>query len=533
MYRTGDLVRWRPDGQLEFLGRADQPGQDPRIPDRAGRDRVGSARRPDVRAAAVVVREDRPGERRLVGYASRGREPDSTRTDPRGPRRGSCPTTWCRRPFVVLDRLPLSPSGKLDRAALPAPECGQRCPAREPATPAEEALLGLVRELLGTDEISLDDDFFDVGGDSIVSLQLVSRARHSAARATPGTCSTAAHRRRASPRCARTRRRRRRTAPAGRRPADTGHAGPAATGARPRACPPTASASGCRWASPPGGDPGDLARRRSTAVLDPARRAAGAPPGPADGGDRWLRIPPAGTVTAAQVVTTCGCRTDRRRALRCPTPGCAPRKRVLDPRAGPLVRARVVGRRAPHRAGCSWSRITSSSTGCPCGCCWTTCSRAYEARPSEPAGSACPLCPGRTVASSPGPFASTRPPGTVARNFRSGTGLSPIPGNHSARFRSIRPATPPPPPSTTNAWLDPGGDPRAADHVAAGLPHHPGHPVLLTALVSAVSVWRGTAGRTCSSRLESHGRSPHSLIGPGRSTCPRRSAGSPPCTRRD
>ncbi len=192
MYRTGDLVRWRPDGQLVFLGRVDRQVKIRGFRIEPGEVESALTRRPDIRAAAVVVREDRPGERRLVGYViprvGAGLDTDRIRED----LARELPDHLVPAALVVLDRLPLSPSGKLDQAALPAPSAGSGAPAREPATPAEEALLGLVRELLGTDEINLDDGFLDVGGDSIVSLSWCPGPVDSAGAWPPGTCSTGA-----------------------------------------------------------------------------------------------------------------------------------------------------------------------------------------------------------------------------------------------------------------------------------------------------------------------------------------------------
>ncbi|MFF3500900.1 amino acid adenylation domain-containing protein [Streptomyces sp. NPDC003247] len=171
MYRTGDLVRWRPDGQLVFLGRADH-----QVKIRGFRVELGEiestlTRHPDVRACAVVVREGR-----LVGYVipSDGAEPDLALI--RAYLAAQLPEHMVPTALVVIDRLPLSPSGKLDPAALPAPESAA-ARRREPATPAEAVLLGVFRDILGSDDIGPDDGFLTIGGDSIVSLQVVSRAR--------------------------------------------------------------------------------------------------------------------------------------------------------------------------------------------------------------------------------------------------------------------------------------------------------------------------------------------------------------------
>ncbi len=170
MYRTGDLVRWRPDGQIVFLGRADHQVKLRGFRIELGEIETALTAHEDVRATAVIVREDR-----LVAYfvPVDGAEPDPAAL--RGHLAADLPAYMVPTAFVPLERLPLGPSGKLDRAALPAP--GAR-PAggREPATPAETVLLRVVRDLLGPG-VGLDDGFLEAGGDSIASLRVVSRAR--------------------------------------------------------------------------------------------------------------------------------------------------------------------------------------------------------------------------------------------------------------------------------------------------------------------------------------------------------------------
>ncbi|UUV32776.1 amino acid adenylation domain-containing protein [Amycolatopsis roodepoortensis] len=170
MYRTGDLVRWRPDGQIVFLGRADHQVKLRGFRIELGEIETALTAHDDVRAAAVIVREDR-----LVAYVV---PVDGAEPDPAALREylaAELPAYMVPTAFVPLDRLPLGPSGKLDRAALPAPEA-RSDGGRAPATPAEAVLLRVVRELLGPD-IGLDDGFLDAGGDSIASLRVVSRAR--------------------------------------------------------------------------------------------------------------------------------------------------------------------------------------------------------------------------------------------------------------------------------------------------------------------------------------------------------------------
>uniref|UniRef100_UPI0035A19849 amino acid adenylation domain-containing protein n=1 Tax=Actinomycetospora flava TaxID=3129232 RepID=UPI0035A19849 len=176
MYRTGDRVRWRADGNLVYLGRTDDQVKVRGVRIEPAEIEAALARHPAVRAGVVDIREDRPGERRLVGYVV---PVDGADLDPatlRADLAAVLPTAMVPTAIVPLDRLPLGPSGKLDRGALPAPE-HHATASRAPSTPAESVLLGVLREVLENDAIELDDEFVDVGGDSIVSLALVSRAR--------------------------------------------------------------------------------------------------------------------------------------------------------------------------------------------------------------------------------------------------------------------------------------------------------------------------------------------------------------------
>ncbi|GIZ97802.1 hypothetical protein TTY48_24140 [Tsukamurella sp. TY48] len=174
MYRTGDLVAWRPDGNLSFHGRADHQVKIRGLRVELGEIETALARQHGVRAAAVLVHEDR-----LVGYLVRN---DGAEPDPEAIRTAlgtELPDHMVPTAYVVLDRLPLGPTGKLDRAALPAPAVGRADPAadRLPATPAEEVVLAVFREILDTEDVTLADDFVELGGDSLVSLQAVSRVR--------------------------------------------------------------------------------------------------------------------------------------------------------------------------------------------------------------------------------------------------------------------------------------------------------------------------------------------------------------------
>ncbi|MHA6629888.1 amino acid adenylation domain-containing protein [Pseudonocardia sichuanensis] len=181
MYRTGDRVRWRPDGQLVFLGRGDDQVKIRGFRIELAEIETVLGRHPAVRGCAVVVREDRPGERRIVGYVLPAGDAPLDVATLLADAATQLPDHMVPSALVELDELPLGPSGKLDRAALPAPAVAATA-AREPATAAEALLLEVFRDVLGRGvvnggDVQLDDAFLDVGGDSIVSLQVVSRAR--------------------------------------------------------------------------------------------------------------------------------------------------------------------------------------------------------------------------------------------------------------------------------------------------------------------------------------------------------------------
>ncbi|WP_050800097.1 non-ribosomal peptide synthetase [Streptomyces himastatinicus] len=191
MYRTGDLARWNSEGQLEFAGRDDAQMKVRGFRIEAGEVEAALTAHSGV-AQAVVTTYDRPGGKQLVGYvvstgASGGSvenlgelEVDLTAGVSAAELRAfvseRLPEFMVPSAFVMLDRLPLAPNGKLDHAALPAPEFTGG-DYRAPRTAAEKILAGVFSEVLGLERVGVDDDFFAVGGDSIRSIQVVSRAR--------------------------------------------------------------------------------------------------------------------------------------------------------------------------------------------------------------------------------------------------------------------------------------------------------------------------------------------------------------------
>ncbi|MEV0634720.1 amino acid adenylation domain-containing protein [Streptomyces sp. NPDC050619] len=171
-------------GELEYVGRADDQVKIRGFRIEPGEIEAVLARHPAVDQVTVTVREDEPGERRLVAHVV------GHAVNPEELRRyagESLPDYMVPSAVVVLDALPLTPNGKIDRKALPAPDPGS-APAvtgRAPSTPAEKVLAGLFRELLKVPDVGLDQGFFDLGGDSITSIRLVSRAREAGVVITP------------------------------------------------------------------------------------------------------------------------------------------------------------------------------------------------------------------------------------------------------------------------------------------------------------------------------------------------------------
>ncbi|WP_413104170.1 amino acid adenylation domain-containing protein [Streptomyces sp. Inha503] len=184
MYRTGDLVRWDAWGRLVFVGRVDD-----QVKVRGFRIELGEVEgavgaHPLVGQVAVVVREDRPGDRRLVAYVV----PAGAGCDVAVVRefvRGRLPEFMVPGAWVVLDRLPVTANGKLDRRALPVPEVRGAGSGREPRTAVERTLCRLYAEVLGLERAGAEDGFYDLGGDSISTIQLVSRARAAGLVITP------------------------------------------------------------------------------------------------------------------------------------------------------------------------------------------------------------------------------------------------------------------------------------------------------------------------------------------------------------
>ncbi|HEX2189475.1 MAG TPA: phosphopantetheine-binding protein, partial [Longimicrobiaceae bacterium] len=180
LYRTGDRARWRADGALEFLGRTDFQVKVRGFRIEPGEVEAALAAHPGVAAAAVAAREDDAGDAQLVAWvvAADGAAPDTAGL--RGWLRERLPEYMVPSAWVALDALPLGPSGKLDRRALPAPGASHRpadAPRVAPRNATEEAVAAVWGEVLGVEAVGVHDGFFESGGHSLRAMRLVSRVR--------------------------------------------------------------------------------------------------------------------------------------------------------------------------------------------------------------------------------------------------------------------------------------------------------------------------------------------------------------------
>jgi amino acid adenylation domain-containing protein len=178
LYRTGDLVRWRRDGVLEFLGRTDNQTKVRGFRIELGEIEAALLDLDAVKAAAVLPRENGPGDVQLVAYVAFGAGSEPTVTELRAALRDRLPGYMVPSSFVVLDNLPLTPNGKTDRRALAQVEVRQGLSVAEhvePGTPMERLVASIWKEALGVETVSVHDNFFDLGGHSLLAMRVLAR----------------------------------------------------------------------------------------------------------------------------------------------------------------------------------------------------------------------------------------------------------------------------------------------------------------------------------------------------------------------
>ncbi|BAZ37903.1 amino acid adenylation domain protein [Calothrix sp. NIES-4101] len=179
LYKTGDLVRYLPDGNIEFLGRIDH-----QVKIRGFRIELGEIesvlnQHPDVENSVVTVREEQPGDQRLVAYIVNKYQSEIDHLELRSFLQDKLPNYMLPTAFVILNKLPLTPNAKVDRKALPAPDTMTELLANfvPPRTPTEQIIVDIWADILGQEKIGIYDNFFDLGGHSLLATQVISRLR--------------------------------------------------------------------------------------------------------------------------------------------------------------------------------------------------------------------------------------------------------------------------------------------------------------------------------------------------------------------
>jgi len=179
LYKTGDLGRWRADGAIEYLGRNDHQVKIRGFRIELGEIEAQLLRRPQVKEAVVIARQDSPGEKRLVAYVTTCEPNVLSIEELRAHLKAVLPEYMVPSAFVMLERMPLTPNGKLDRRALPAPrlEAYVRHRYEAPQGEVEEILAGIWQSLLGMERVGRQDNFFELGGHSLLIVQMMERLR--------------------------------------------------------------------------------------------------------------------------------------------------------------------------------------------------------------------------------------------------------------------------------------------------------------------------------------------------------------------
>jgi hypothetical protein len=179
LYRTGDRARWRSDGLIEFLGRADDQVKIRGFRVEPGEVEVALSRHPNVRRAVVIAREDHAGRKALFAYVVSELDPAPSASELRQHLGQTLPEYMIPSSFSTLSAIPLTPSGKVDRAALPEP-C-EAVPDESdfiaPRTPFEEVVAGIWAQVLGAERVGVTRGFFELGGHSLRAMQVIARVR--------------------------------------------------------------------------------------------------------------------------------------------------------------------------------------------------------------------------------------------------------------------------------------------------------------------------------------------------------------------
>ena len=180
LYRTGDLARYLPDGNIEFLGRIDHQVKLRGFRIELGEIEAVLSEHSEIFQSVVLAREEAPGDKRLVAYVVASDRAAATANELRAYLKEKLPEYMVPSAFVFLDAMPLTPNGKLDRKALPAPDQNSAGSAEDyvaPRTPVEELIAEIWAEVFKLDKVGIHDNFFDLGGHSLLATQVVSRLR--------------------------------------------------------------------------------------------------------------------------------------------------------------------------------------------------------------------------------------------------------------------------------------------------------------------------------------------------------------------
>ena len=188
LYKTGDLARYLPDGNIEFLGRIDRQVKIHGFRIELPEIEAILSQHPALRNTAVIVREDRPGNKRLVGYIIPKEKSVPPTTELRDFLRQKLPEYMVPTAFIPLDTLPLTPNGKVDYQRLPDSDISRATVTQNyvaPQTPLEEKLAKIWAQVLGVEQVGIHDNFFELGGDSILTIQIVAQAKQEGLQFTP------------------------------------------------------------------------------------------------------------------------------------------------------------------------------------------------------------------------------------------------------------------------------------------------------------------------------------------------------------